>query len=96
MPGRPRGLCPLLRGLGAPAPPLVHGRDGYRARRRRERHRRTYRGRLERRSVVDQEGFQRLAEVLDEMKPIDDLHRVGCPPANAVGIQVDADRDRPQ
>ena len=38
------------------------------------------RGRLERRSVVEQEGFQGLAEVLDEMEPIDHLHRLRCPP----------------
>ena len=38
--------------------------------------------------MVDQEGFQRLAEVLDQMKPIDHLHGVGCPPANAVGVEV--------
>jgi hypothetical protein len=45
---------------------------------------------LERWSVVDQEGFQRLAEVMDEMKSLDDLHGVGCPPANALGVQVTA------
>jgi hypothetical protein len=38
--------------------------------------------------MVDQEGFQRLAEVMDEMKPLDDLHGVGCPPANALGVQI--------
>ena len=38
--------------------------------------------------MVDQQGFQGLAEVLDQMKPIDHLHRLGCPPANAVGIEV--------
>ena len=48
------------------------------------------RGGLQRRSVVEQEGFQGLAEVLDEMKAIDHLHRLGCPPANAVGIEVTA------
>jgi len=57
MPGRPCGPLPRLRGLGAPASSPVHGRDGDRARGRRERHRRADRGGLERRSVVDQEGF---------------------------------------
>ncbi|HEX2186913.1 MAG TPA: hypothetical protein VHN78_15565, partial [Chloroflexota bacterium] len=55
---------------------------------RRERQRRAYRGRLEHRSVVDEERFQRLAEVLDEMKPIDQLHRLGGPPANTVGVEI--------
>ena len=40
--------------------------------------------------MVEQEGFQGLAEVLDEMKPVDDLHRLGRPPANAVGVEVAA------
>ena len=52
--------------------------------------RRADRGRLERRSVVEQKGFQGLAEVLDEMEAIDDLHRLGGPPANAVGVEVTA------
>jgi hypothetical protein len=54
------------------------------------RHRRPDRSRLERRPVVQQEGFQRLAEVLDEVEAVDHLHRPGCPPANAVRIQVAA------
>ena len=55
---------------------------------RRERHGRPGRGRLERRAVVEEERFQPLAEVLHEMKPIDHLHRLGCPPANAVGVEI--------
>jgi hypothetical protein len=43
---------------------------------------------LERRSVVEEEGFQGLAEVLDEMEAVDDLHRLGRPPADAVGVEV--------
>ena len=50
--------------------------------------RRANRSRLQRGAVVEQEGFQGLAEVLDEMEAIDHLHRLGCPPANAVGIEV--------
>jgi hypothetical protein len=38
--------------------------------------------------VVDQEGLQGLAEVLNQMKPIDHLYCVGCPPANALGVEV--------
>ena len=57
---------------------------------RSERHRRADRGRLERGSLVDQEGFHGLAEILDEMKAVDNLHRLGCPLANAVGVQVTA------
>jgi hypothetical protein len=38
-------------------------------------------------SLGDQEGFDGFAEILHEMKAIDDLHRVGCPLANAVRIQ---------
>jgi hypothetical protein len=55
---------------------------------RRERQRRADRSRLEHRSVVEEERFQRLAEVLDQMKAVDHLHRLGCPPANAVGVEV--------
>jgi hypothetical protein len=40
--------------------------------------------------VIDQERFHRLTEVMDEMKAIDHLHRLGCPPANAVVVQVTA------
>ena len=86
VPGRPLGR--RRRGLGAPAPSPVHGRDGHRASGRRERHGRPDRGGLQRRSVVEQEGFQDLTEVLDEMEAIDHLHGLGCPPANAVGIEV--------
>jgi hypothetical protein len=78
VPGRPCGPLPLRR-LGAPAPSLVHGHDRDMTIDRGERHRHTYRGRLERRPVVQQEGFQRLAEVVDEMKAIGDLYRLGCP-----------------
>jgi hypothetical protein len=56
-----------------------------RARRGRERHRRADCGRLERRPVVEQKGFQRLAELLDEVKPANNLHRLGDPLANPVG-----------
>ena len=38
--------------------------------------------------MVDQEGFQGLAEVLDEMEAIDHLHGLGRPPANAIGVEV--------
>ena len=38
--------------------------------------------------MVDEESFQRLAEVLHEMKPVHHLHRLGCPPANAVGVEI--------
>jgi hypothetical protein len=43
--------------------------------------------RLQHRSLGDQEGFDGFAEVVDEMKAIDHLHRVGGPLANAVCIQ---------
>jgi hypothetical protein len=38
--------------------------------------------------VVDQDGLQGLAEVLDQMKAVNDLHGPGRAPANAVGIEV--------
>jgi hypothetical protein len=38
--------------------------------------------------VVQREGFPRLAEVVDERKPIDDLRRVRCSPAHALSVQV--------
>ena len=38
--------------------------------------------------MVDQEGLQGLAEVLDEMEPIDHLHGIGRAPANAIRVQV--------
>jgi hypothetical protein len=41
-------------------------------------------GRLQHGSPGDQEGFEGFAEVLHEMKAIDDLHRVRCTLANAV------------
>jgi hypothetical protein len=90
VPRRPCGILPQLHRLGAPAPAPapVQGCDRDRARRRHERHCRTYRGRLKRRPAVQQEGFQRLAEVLDEVEAIDHLHRLGCPPANPVGVEV--------
>ena len=90
VPGRPLGLLRLLRVWGSGAVPRYIGRDGHRARGRRERLRRAHGGRLERRAVVEQEGFQGLAEVVDEMKAVDDLHRLGCPPANAIRIEVTA------
>jgi nitroreductase len=37
--------------------------------------------------VVEQKGFQSLAEVLDQMKTIDHLHRVGGSLADAIRIQ---------
>jgi hypothetical protein len=40
--------------------------------------------------VVEQEGFQRLAEVVDAMEPIDPLHRLGCPPTNTIGGHIAA------
>src|SRR5882724_1982180 len=40
--------------------------------------------------MVDEEGLQRLAEVVDEMKAVDDLHGAGRSPANAVGVQIAA------
>jgi hypothetical protein len=83
-------LSRLPRRLGGPAPALVHGDDRDMTIGRRERQRRTDRGRLEGRSVIEQDSFQRLAEVLHEMKPIDHLHRLGGSLANAVGIQVAA------
>jgi hypothetical protein len=38
--------------------------------------------------LVPQERFHCFAEVFHEMKAIDDLHRVGCPLANAVRIEA--------
>jgi hypothetical protein len=40
------------------------------------------------RLASDQEALQRLAEVVDEMKAIDHLHRLWRPPANAVGVEL--------
>jgi hypothetical protein len=40
--------------------------------------------------VIDQEAFQGLAEVVDEMKAVDHLYRLGGSLANAVGVQVAA------
>ena len=86
--GRLCRLLPQRRRFGVPAPAPVHGCDRDRARRRRERYRPADGGVLERRSSVDKEGFQGLAEVLDEVKAID--HLCGCrrAPANAVGVEV--------
>jgi hypothetical protein len=38
--------------------------------------------------VVDQQGFQRLAEVLDQVQPIHHLHGLGRPPAHTVGVEL--------
>jgi hypothetical protein len=38
--------------------------------------------------VVDQQGFQRLAEVLDQVKPVHHLRGLGRPPANTVGVEL--------
>jgi hypothetical protein len=84
--GQPFGLG--RGGLGAPTPSPVHGPDGSRANGRGECPCRADRCRLERRSVVDQKGFQGLSEVVDEVKPIHHLHGLGCPPANAVGVEL--------
>jgi hypothetical protein len=46
--------------------------------------------RLQHRSMVAQKRLQRLAEVMDERKPIDDVHRVRCSPANIVGVALAA------
>jgi hypothetical protein len=40
--------------------------------------------------VVEQDGFQGLTEVLDEVEAIDHLHRLGRPPAHALGVEVTA------
>ena len=40
--------------------------------------------------MVNEEGLQRLAEVVDQMTAVDDLHGLRGPPANAVGVQVAA------
>jgi hypothetical protein len=87
VPGRPCGPLPRRR-LRVPAPSPVPGCAGDRARGRHARQRRADRCRLEHRSVVDQDGFQGLAEVMDEMKPIDHLHSIGQPAVAAVRIQV--------
>jgi hypothetical protein len=52
------------------------------------RHRRAHGCGLECRSVVAQEDFQGLAEVLDEMEAIDHLYGLGRAPANAVRIPL--------
>jgi hypothetical protein len=88
VPGRPLGLQRC--GFGAPAASLMHRCVGHQASGWRERHGRPDRGGLERWSVIDQEGFQGLAEVLDEMEPVHNLHGLRHPPANAVGIEVAA------
>jgi hypothetical protein len=44
-------------------------------------------GRLQHGSPGDQEGFDGFAEVLHEMKAIDDLHRLRCTLTNAVRIE---------
>jgi hypothetical protein len=84
MPGRPCGVLPQLRRLGALAPSPVHEHDGERTIGLGERHRRADRCRLECRSTVDQQGFQGLAEILDQMEAIDHLHRRWGPPTHAV------------
>jgi hypothetical protein len=40
--------------------------------------------------VIEQESFQDLPKVLDERKPVDDLHGRRRPPANAIGVEVAA------
>jgi len=40
--------------------------------------------------MVAQEGFQGLAEILDEVEALDHLHRLGGPPTNAVRLEVTA------
>jgi hypothetical protein len=77
----------LLAGLGTLALPSIHRRDGDRGNRRREDLGRTHGRRLQRGSLGDQEDLNGFAEVLHEMKAIDDLHRVGGPLANAVRIE---------
>jgi hypothetical protein len=88
VPGRPLGLGRC--GFGTPAPALIPGCDGHHARGRRERHRRPDRSGLQRRSVIEQEGFQDLTEVLDEVEAVDHLHGRRRPPADAVGVEVAA------
>ena len=65
--GGPCGFLPQLRRLGALAPSPVHGHDGERTIGLGERHRRAGRGGMERRSAVEQQGFQGLAEVMDQL-----------------------------
>jgi hypothetical protein len=86
VPGRPLGR--LRNRLGMPAPAPVHGRDGHHARGRRASHHRAERGSLEHRPVGQQERFQRLAEVLDEVKAIDHLDSLGGSLTNAIRIEV--------
>jgi hypothetical protein len=88
MSGRPLGL--LRRGLGALAPSPVHRYDRDKTIGRGERHCCADCGSLECRSTVDQVGFQGLAEVLDEMKPVNHLDSVGPSAADAIRIQVTA------
>jgi len=78
----------LLAGLGILALPSIHRRDRHRGDRRRECLGRANGRRLQRRSSRDEKGLNGFAEIPDEMKPIDHLHRLGCPPTNAVRVEV--------
>ena len=80
-------LSLLLAGLGTLTLPAIHRRDADRGCRRREGMGCANGGRLQHRSLGDQEGFDGFAEVPHEMKAIDHLHRVGVPLADAVCIQ---------
>jgi hypothetical protein len=73
---------------GKPAHLMAFETDTATVQQIRPRHRPVHCRVLERRSVVDEEGFQGLAEVLDEMEAIDHLYGLGRAPANAVGVEV--------
>ena len=78
----------LLAGLGTLALPAIHRRDGDRGGRRRGGLGRANGRRLQHGSLGDYKGFDGFAEILHEMKAINHLHRLRCPPTNAVRIAV--------
>jgi hypothetical protein len=85
--GLPPTCCRMRLGRRAPTPPLIHGREGHQAPQWRQGLSCGHGGRLEGPPLVPQERFYRFAEVIHQMKTIDDLHRVGGSLADAIRIQ---------
>jgi hypothetical protein len=85
-----RRLLQLLAGVGTLTLPAIHRRDRHRGCRGGEGLDHAHGHCLQHGSLGDQEGFNGLAEVADEMEAVHDLHRLGCPSTNAVRIEVTA------
>ena len=67
--------------------PRYLGGDGPRAGHQRERLGGAGCGGLQRGSLAVEEGLDGFAQIFDQMKPVDHLHGMRCPPAHALGVE---------